>query len=95
MTTTRKTYHPYPTHQSEPEKYLPSFFFEVPIDRQILKAEVRPLQKDKGYFTISLDGIFVGHIHKFGEEWLDFLGVNTEVYQRVGELIEEHLKTAG
>jgi hypothetical protein len=92
MNTSRKTYHKYPTHTSEPEKYLPSFFLEVSIDRQILKAEVRPLQKDKGYFTIILDGIFVGHIHKLGEEWLDFLGVNTEVYQLVGNLIEEHLK---
>ncbi len=94
MATTRKTYHPYPTHQSEPEKYLPSFFLEISIDRQILKAEVRPLQKDKGYYTIVLDGVFVGHIHKIGNEWLDFLGVNTEVYQLVGNGIEAHVMTA-
>ena len=85
-------YHKYPVKNQEPEKYLPSFFLDILIDSQMLKAEVRPLQKDKGYFTITLNGIFIGHIHKIGEKWLDFLGANREVYQCIGNMIEEHTK---
>jgi hypothetical protein len=87
-------YHKYPA--AEPpveEKYLPSFFAEVSFDKQNFKAEIRPLKKDVGYYTVSLDKIFIGHIHKSGEKWVDFIGGDTEIYQIIGERIEEHEKS--
>ena len=89
----RKPMHPYPVNtNSEPEKYLSSIFFDVEVNQTVLKAEVRPLQKDRGYYTVNLDKVFLGHIHKVGNSWMDFLGSDLEVYQLVGKKIEEHLQ---
>jgi len=92
MPANRKPIHNYPIQQSEPEKYVPSFFLDVPTEGKILRAEVRPLPKDKGYYTISLEGIFLGHIHKSGFFWTDFIGKTNEIYQMIGEAIEAHKK---
>jgi hypothetical protein len=82
--------HKYPSHDfNEPEKYLPSFFLKVPFDNQIVKAEIRPLKKDKGYFTVILNNVFLAHIHSVQGEWLDFLGKTHEIYKIVGKMIEE------
>jgi len=67
---------------------------DVPIENKVLKAEIRPHTKDKGYYTITLDGIFIGHIHKSGMFWTDFLGKTNELYQMVGECIEVYLRTS-
>jgi hypothetical protein len=93
MPTNRKPIHPYPSKQPELEKYLPSFFLEISVQSKVLKAEVRPLNKDKGYYTINLDGVFLGHIHKSGLFWTDFLGKTNEIYQMIGEGIETYLKS--
>lgn len=86
----------YPAEEPmEENKYLPSFFLVVEIDKQIIHAEIRPLRRDTGYFTIILNSIFLGHIHKAGIFWVDFLGQNMELYQKVGKLIEEHLEATG
>jgi hypothetical protein len=83
----------YPTDQSqEPEKYLPSFFVDVPIDNQIVKAEIRPLRKDIGYYTVNLNNVFLAHIRLQGEQWVDFLGGSNDVYQAVCKAIEMHIK---
>ncbi|HEV8506062.1 MAG TPA: hypothetical protein VGQ53_11700 [Chitinophagaceae bacterium] len=93
MPSNRKPIHPYPVNTvSEPEKYLSSIFFDVEVNPTVLKAEVRPLQKDRGYYTVNLDKVFLGHIHKVGNIWKDFLGSDLEVYQLVGKKIEEHLR---
>jgi hypothetical protein len=92
MPSNRKQIHPYPAVNPEPEKYLPSFFLDISFQTKIFKAEVRPLTKDKGYYTINLDGVFAGHIHKSGLFWTDFLGKTNEIYQMIGEGIEAHLK---
>jgi len=92
MPTNRKPIHQYPVQNPEPEKYLPSFFLDISVESKIFKAEVRPLSKDKGYYTIILDGIFMGHIHQSGLFWTDFLGKTNEIYQMIGEGIEGHLK---
>jgi hypothetical protein len=85
--------HKYPTNEfNEPEKYLPSFFLDVPFDNQIVKAEIRPLRKDVGYYTVNLNNIFLAHIHSVGGNWVDFLGKTTEVYQTIGMLIEAREK---
>lgn len=82
--------HKYPTYEpSDSEKYLPSFFLDVPFDNQIVKAEIRPLVKDKGYYSVTINNIFIAHIHKMGENWEDFLGKTHELYKIVGKLIEE------
>jgi hypothetical protein len=92
MPASRKPYHKYPVSQSpEPEKYLPSFFLEVPFDNLVLQAEIRPLRKDVGYFTVNINHVFMAHIHKMGETWKDFVGATSELYQVVGSLIDEHL----
>ena len=93
MPVNRKPMHPYPVNtNAEPEKYLSSIFFDVEVNQTVLKAEVRPLQKDRGYYTINLDKVFLGHIHKVGNIWMDFLGSDLEVYQLVGKKIEEHVQ---
>jgi hypothetical protein len=87
-----KSGHKYPMNDAqEQDKYLPSVFREVEIDKQLVKVEIRPLRKDIGYFTISVNSVFVGHIHKVGEKWVDFIGSTNEVYLAVGKVIEEHL----
>ncbi|HEX3079917.1 MAG TPA: hypothetical protein VHQ04_05620 [Puia sp.] len=91
MPASRKPIHKYPTVNPEPEKYLPSFFLDISVETKIFRAEVRPLSKDKGYYTINLDGIFMGHIHKSGLVWTDFLGNTNELYQMIGESIEAYL----
>jgi hypothetical protein len=91
MITHKKTFHEYPKNNREPEIYVPSFFLEIPFDKQILKAEIRPLTKDKGYFTVSINHIFLAHIHKVGSEWTDFIGGKNEVYQAVGIKIDEYI----
>ena len=84
--------HKYPmTEPSEQDKYLPSIFKEVEIDKQLLKVEIRPLRKDIGYFTITINSVFLGHIHKLGEKWVDFIGSTNEIYTAVGKVIDEHL----
>lgn len=93
MPTNRKQIHPYPSNNPEPEKYLPSFFLEVSVESKDCRVEVRPLNRDKGYYTITLDGIFLGHIHKSGLFWTDFLGKTNEKYQVIGESIEGYLRT--
>ena len=95
MPTNRKSFHEYPKNNREPEIYVPSFFLEVPFDAQILQAEVRPLPKDKGYFTVSINHTFLAHIHKLGSEWIDFIGGRNEIYQAVGEKIDEYIKSTG
>ena len=83
--------HKYPMSEpSEQDKYLPSIFKEVEIDKQLLKVEIRPLRRDIGFFTITINSIFLGHIHKIGENWVDFIGSTNEVYTAVGKAIEEH-----
>ncbi len=85
--------HKYPTNEfNESEKYLPSFFMDVPFDNQIVKAEIRPLKKDKGYYTVILNNVFLAHIHYMGGEWVDFLGKTHELYRAVGKMIEEQCK---
>jgi hypothetical protein len=85
--------HKYPsTAFNEPEKYLPSFFLEVPFDNLLVNAEVRPLRKDVGYYTVNLNNIFLAHIHLLGGEWVDFLGKTNELYHTIGKLIEEREK---
>jgi hypothetical protein len=82
--------HKYPSNDfNDSEKYLPSFFLDVPLDGQIIKAEIRPLKKDKGYYTVSLNNVFLAHIHLMGGDWVDFLGSTNVTYQTVGKLIEE------
>ncbi len=90
---TRRDYgHKYPTNEfNEPEKYLPSFFVEISFDNQILKAEIRPLRKDVGYYTVNLNNVFLAHIHKVGSVWSDFLGGSNELYQVIGSEIEGYL----
>jgi hypothetical protein len=89
----RKYGHGYPVQQSqEPEKYLPSFFLDVPFDNQIVKAEIRPLRKDIGYFTVNLNNVFLAHIHKIGDRWYDFIAQTNDLYMAVGKEIEAHLK---
>jgi hypothetical protein len=84
--------HRYPiTEPQEQDKYLPSIFKEVEIDNQLLKVEIRPLRKDIGYFTITINSIFLGHIHKVEEKWVDFVGSTNEIYMAVGKVIDEHL----
>jgi len=91
MPTDRKPIHKYPgVEPKEEDKYLPGFFVEVSFDKQIFKAEIRPFRKDVGYYTVLLDDIFIGHIHKSVEKWIDFIGSCTEIYQAIGEKIEEH-----
>ena len=86
-----KSYHKYPANTpQEQEKYLPSIFREVDMDKQRLKIEIRPLRKDIGYFTITINSVFLGHIHKVGEKWVDFIGSTNDIYFVVGKLIEEH-----
>jgi hypothetical protein len=86
-------YRKYPSYQSEePEKYLPSFFLDVSIDNQVVKAEIRPLRKDIGYYTVNLNNVFLAHIRKSGGQWVDFLGGTNDVYQAVGKAIEGHIK---
>ena len=93
MPESRKPIHRYPTFEpKEDDKYLPSFFFDVSFDKQVFKAEIRPLKKDRGYFTVSLDNIFISHIHKLGGQWKDVIGGSTQLYQVIGKLIEDHLK---
>lgn len=75
----------------EPDKYLPSFFVEVPFDNQIVRTEIKPLKKDKGYYTVNLNNIFLAHIHQVGDVWCDFLGSTNEIYQAVGKKIEEKI----
>ena len=83
--------HKYPMSEPpEQDKYLPSIFKEVEIDNQLLKVEIRPLRKDIGYFTITINSIFLGHIHKVGEKWVDFVGSSHEIYMAVGKVIDEH-----
>jgi hypothetical protein len=85
--------HKYPSNDfNEPEKYLPSFFLDVPFDNQLVRAEVRPLRKDVGYYTINLNNVFLAHIHLLGGNWLDFLGKTNDLYQTIGRLIEERGK---
>ena len=91
MSAYRKPIHQYPADIPEPEKYLPSFFLDISLETKIFRAEVRPLTKDKGYYTVNLDGIFMGHIHKSGEVWTDFLGKTNQVYQMIGERIDAYL----
>ena len=82
--------HKYPSNDfQETEKYLPSFFLDVQFDNQILKAEIRPLKKDKGYFTVIINNIFLAHIHSLQGDWVDFLGKSHELYKIVGKMIEE------
>jgi hypothetical protein len=86
-------YRKYPTDRpQEPEKYLPSFFIDVPIDNQIIKAEIRPLRKDVGYYTVNLNNVFLAHIRLLGKQWVDFLGATNDVYQAVGKAIEGCIK---
>jgi hypothetical protein len=92
MPASRKPIHKYPTVNPEPEKYLPSFFLDITVENKVFKAEIRPLTRDKGYYTINLDGIFMGHIHKSGLVWTDFLGNTNQIYQMVGEGIEGIVK---
>ena len=92
MASSRKPFHKYPAGETEPEKYVPSFFLNVQFDKQTLEAEVRPLSKDKGYFTVSINHVFLAHIHKVNSEWLDFIGGKDELYQAVGAQIDEHFK---
>ena len=81
--------HKYPAYEpNESDKYLPSLFFDVEIDRQMVKVEARPLRKDIGYYTINLNHVFLAYIHKMGDVWKDFLGATNEVYQAVGQGIE-------
>jgi hypothetical protein len=90
----KKPIHQYPHQQPDPEKYLPSFFLDISVENKICRVEVRPLNRDKGYYTINLDGIFLGHIHKSGMFWTDFLGKTNETYQAIGEGIEAYLRTS-
>ena len=92
MPVNRHPIHKYPSVNPEPEKYLPSFFLDISVQTKIFRAEVRPLTKDKGYYTINLDGTFMGHIHKSESVWADFLGNTNEIYQMIGEAIDAHLK---
>jgi hypothetical protein len=90
----RKYGHGYPVNNQfgrEEDKYLPSFFLDVLFDFQIVKTEIRPLKKDPGYYTVNMNNIFLAHIRKFGEKWIDFLGTSNEVYEAVGHEIEKHL----
>ncbi len=82
--------HKYPTYEfNDSEEYLPSFFLDVPFDNQNVKAEIRPLKKDVGYYTLILNNVFLAHIHCLGGEWVDFLGKTHELYGIVGKMIEE------
>ncbi|HMC87864.1 MAG TPA: hypothetical protein VKI61_20220 [Chitinophagaceae bacterium] len=80
------------TKLPEQDKYFPSIFKEVEIDKQLLKLEIQPLRKDIGYFTITINSIFLGHIHKVGERWVDFIGSTNEIYMAVGKVIDEHFE---
>jgi hypothetical protein len=92
MPANRKPIHKYPVDISqEPDKYLPSLFLDVQIDNQFVKTEIRPLRKDIGYYTVNFNNIFLAHIHKTGEKWVDFLGSTNEVYEAVGRAIEKNL----
>jgi hypothetical protein len=89
-----KSFHKYPSASpSEEDKYLPSIFREVEMNSQLLKIEIRPLRKDIGYFTISINSVFLGHIHKVGAKWVDFIGSTNDIYLVVGKLIEEHMES--
>ena len=90
MTERRPGGHKYPVsyEPNETDKYLPSLFFDVEIDKQIIKAEARPLRKDKGYYTVNLNKVFLAHIHLMGNQWKDFLGNTNEIYQAVGNQIK-------
>lgn len=92
MAISRKSYHEYPKSYPQPEIYVPSFFLDVPFDNQIVHAEVRPIPKDRGYFTVTINHVFLAHIHKVGEEWYDFLGTRLSIYRAVGEQIDDYLK---
>ena len=82
--------HKYPRNNSKPKNiYLLFFFLDVQFDNQILKAEIRPLKKDKGYFTVIINNIFLAHIHSVQGDWVDFLGKSHELYRVVGKMIEE------
>ena len=78
------------TDPPEQDKYLPSIFKEVEIDKQMLKVEIQPLRKDIGYYTITINSLFLGHIHKTREIWVDFIGSTNEIYMAVGKVIDEH-----
>ncbi|MDP9041603.1 MAG: hypothetical protein M3N30_06440 [Bacteroidota bacterium] len=75
----------------KPPIYYPSFFLEFEYFGKLIKAEVKPMESDKGYYTINLNGNFFAHIHK-GENWTDAIGRTGEMFQIVGKLIEEHVK---
>lgn len=62
MPTNRKPIHQYPTIKGVEETEAASFEIEIPFDGQIVKGEVRPLPKDKGYFTVRIDKVFTAHI---------------------------------
>jgi hypothetical protein len=93
MSQSRKPIHEYPKYiPFESDKYLPSIVFDIRFENQTLKANVRPLVKDKGYYSVSIESIFLGHIHRNGDVWMDFIGTSNELYQVIGKSIEEHVK---
>jgi hypothetical protein len=58
----------------------------------MVKAEIRPLRKDVGHYTVNLNNLFLAHIRLSGDQWVDFLGKTNEVYQAVGDAIVKHLR---
>jgi hypothetical protein len=91
MLTNRKPIRPYPYQvPMAKKKYLPSFFVDFEYYGEIKKAEIRPLESDKGYYTVILNGVFLAHIHKMAT-WTDAIGKTNEMFQVVGALIEDHL----
>ena len=91
MPESRKPFHRYPSNTfHEEEKYLPSFFIDFEHYRKIIRAEIRPNKQDRGYYQVTLNNVFLAHIHSISGVWMDFLGVTNEMYEIVGKLIERH-----
>ena len=72
------------------EKYLPSFFIDFEHYGKIMHAEIRPNKQDRGYYQVTLNNVFLAHIHSVDGIWMDFLGATNEMYEIVGKLIEGH-----
>jgi hypothetical protein len=69
---------------------LPSFFIDFEHYGKIMHAEIRPNKQDRGYYQVTLNNVFLAHIHAVDGVWKDFLGVTNEMYGIVGKLIEGH-----
>ena len=89
MPESRKPFHRYPSNTfHEEDKYLPSFFIDFEYFGKIIHAELRPNKQDRGYYQVTLNNVFLAHIHSMDGVWMDFLGVTNEMYEIVGKLIE-------